>query len=70
VHESCRNSPIASAPPPCSVAKIRSLLSCLHIVGPITAPAPATTAILYFIFSWNDFFYALILAGTVAQTAP
>jgi multiple sugar transport system permease protein len=30
----------------------------------------AATAILCFIFSWNDFFYALILTRTNAITAP
>jgi multiple sugar transport system permease protein len=30
----------------------------------------AATAVLCFIFSWNDFFYALILTRTNAMTAP
>jgi multiple sugar transport system permease protein len=30
----------------------------------------AAVAVLCFIFSWNDFFYALILTRTNAMTAP
>jgi multiple sugar transport system permease protein len=37
---------------------------------PLTAPGLAATAVLCFIFSWNDFFYALILTRTRAITAP
>ena len=37
---------------------------------PLVAPGLAATAILCFIFSWNDFFYALILTRTQAVTAP
>lgn len=37
---------------------------------PLTAPGLAATAVLCFIFSWNDFFYALILTRTNAITAP
>lgn len=42
----------------------------LRITLPLTAPGLAATAVLCFIFSWNDFFYALILTRTNAQTAP
>lgn len=42
----------------------------LRITLPLTAPGLAATAVLCFIFSWNDFFYALILTRTQAQTAP
>jgi multiple sugar transport system permease protein len=42
----------------------------LRIVLPLTAPGMAATAVLCFIFSWNDFFYALILTRTNAMTAP
>jgi multiple sugar transport system permease protein len=42
----------------------------LRITLPLTAPGLAATAVLCFIFSWNDFFYALILTRTHAQTAP
>ena len=37
---------------------------------PLAAPGLAATAVLCFIFSWNDFFYALILTRTNATTAP
>ena len=40
------------------------------ITLPLTAPGLAATAVLCFIFSWNDFFYALVLTRTSAQTAP
>ncbi|HLH72909.1 MAG TPA: carbohydrate ABC transporter permease, partial [Chloroflexota bacterium] len=36
----------------------------------LSAPALATTAIFCFLFSWNDFFYALIVTRSQAQTAP
>jgi multiple sugar transport system permease protein len=41
-----------------------------HITLPLSAPGLAATAVLCFIFSWNDFFYALILTRTNAITAP
>ncbi|WP_399679044.1 carbohydrate ABC transporter permease [Xenophilus sp.] len=41
-----------------------------RIALPLTAPGLAATAVLCFIFSWNDFFYALILTRTQAVTAP
>ncbi|MDQ7958076.1 MAG: carbohydrate ABC transporter permease [Pseudomonadota bacterium] len=41
-----------------------------RITLPLTAPGLAATAVLCFIFSWNDFFYALILTRTQAVTAP
>jgi multiple sugar transport system permease protein len=42
----------------------------LRITLPLTAPGLAAVAVLCFIFSWNDFFYALILTRTKAMTAP
>ena len=42
----------------------------LKIVLPISAPGLAATAIFCFLFSWNDFFFALILTRTSAMTAP
>ncbi len=42
----------------------------LRIVLPLSAPGLAATAIFCFLFSWNDFFYALILTRTQAMTAP
>ncbi|MGJ7510120.1 carbohydrate ABC transporter permease [Variovorax sp. GT1P44] len=41
-----------------------------RVALPLTAPGLAATAVLCFIFSWNDFFYALILTRTHAMTAP
>jgi multiple sugar transport system permease protein len=40
------------------------------VVLPMAAPAVVTTAILCFIYSWNDFFFALTLTRTQAMTAP
>jgi len=42
----------------------------LRVVLPLSAPGVAATAIFCFLFSWNDFFYALILTRTQAMTAP
>ena len=42
----------------------------LRVTLPLTAPGLAATAVLCFVFSWNDFFYALILTRTEAVTAP
>jgi multiple sugar transport system permease protein len=42
----------------------------LRIVLPISAPGLAATAILCFLYSWNDFFFALILTRKEAMTAP
>ena len=42
----------------------------LHVTLPLAAPGVAATAVLCFIFSWSDFFYALILTRTQAVTAP
>ena len=42
----------------------------VRITLPLTAPGLAAVAVLCFIFSWNDFFYALILTRTNAMTAP
>ena len=40
------------------------------IALPLIAPGLAATAILAFIFSWNEFLFALILTGTRAVTLP
>jgi multiple sugar transport system permease protein len=42
----------------------------LQIVLPMVAPGIAATAILCFLYAWNDFFFALILTRTSARTAP
>ena len=41
-----------------------------RIILPISGPGLAATAILCFLYSWNDFFFALILTRTEATTAP
>jgi len=41
-----------------------------RVALPLAAPGLAATAILCFILSWNDFFFALILTRTDAMTAP
>ncbi|MHB1414003.1 MAG: carbohydrate ABC transporter permease [Chloroflexota bacterium] len=40
------------------------------VILPLSAPGLAATAIFAFLFSWNDFFYALILTRTQSMTAP
>lgn len=40
------------------------------VVLPLVAPGIAATAILAFLFAWNDFFFALVLTRTEARTAP
>jgi multiple sugar transport system permease protein len=42
----------------------------LRVTLPLSAPGLATTAIFCFLFSWNDFFYSLILTRSEAVTAP
>ena len=42
----------------------------LRVTLPLTGPGVATTAIFCFLFSWNDFFYSLILTRSHAMTAP
>ncbi len=41
-----------------------------RIILPMSGPGLAATAILCFLYSWNDFFFALILTRTEATTAP
>ena len=41
-----------------------------RIALPLIAPGLAATGIFTFIFSWNEFLFALILTGTRAQTVP
>jgi multiple sugar transport system permease protein len=41
-----------------------------NIMLPICGPGVAATAILCFLYSWNDFFFALILTRNQAMTAP
>ena len=41
-----------------------------EIVMPMVSAGIAATAILCFLYAWNDFFFALILTRTDARTAP
>jgi multiple sugar transport system permease protein len=41
-----------------------------RVVLPVSAPGLAATAVLCFIMSWNEFFFALILTRREAVTAP
>ena len=41
-----------------------------RVTLPLSAPGLAATAVICFILSWNDFFYALVLTRTNASTAP
>jgi multiple sugar transport system permease protein len=41
-----------------------------RIALPLTAPAIAITALFCFIFSWNEFVFALVLTRRVAITMP
>ncbi len=45
----------------------RTLMS---IVVPMTAPGLAATSLICFIFSWNEFMFAVNLTATVSATAP
>ncbi len=40
------------------------------IVAPISAPGLAATSLICFIFSWNEFMFAVNLTATVSSTAP
>lgn len=41
-----------------------------RIVAPVAGPGIAATALICFIFSWNELLFARVLTGVVAQTAP
>ena len=40
------------------------------VVIPIISPGIAATALICFIFSWNELLFARVLTGVTAQTAP
>ena len=40
------------------------------IIAPVALPGIAATALICFIFSWNELLFARVLTATVAQTAP
>ncbi|MBA0052195.1 carbohydrate ABC transporter permease [Streptomyces sp. AJS327] len=41
-----------------------------RVIAPVIAPGIAATALICFIFSWNEMLFARVLTGVVAQTAP
>ncbi|MFE2991316.1 carbohydrate ABC transporter permease [Streptomyces sp. NPDC059262] len=49
-------------------ARLPTLLA--RVVAPIAIPGIAATALICFIFSWNELLFARVLSGVVAQTAP
>ena len=48
----------------------KTIIRLRRVVLPIIANGIATTAIFCFIFSWNDFIFALVLAPGSAKTLP
>ncbi len=40
------------------------------IIAPVVMPGIAATALICFIFSWNELLFARVLTATVAETAP
>jgi sorbitol/mannitol transport system permease protein len=40
------------------------------VIAPVVTPGIAATALICFIFSWNELLFARVLTATVAQTAP
>jgi len=42
----------------------------LKIILPVVAPGIAATMVLSFIYSWNEFLYAVILTGRTSRTLP
>jgi sorbitol/mannitol transport system permease protein len=49
-------------------ARLPTILA--RVVAPIALPGIAATALICFIFSWNEFFFAVNLTATTAGTAP
>ncbi|MFR9754445.1 carbohydrate ABC transporter permease [Streptomyces sp. TR06-5] len=41
-----------------------------RVIAPIAGPGMAATALICFIFSWNELLFALVLTGVRAETAP
>ena len=41
-----------------------------HVVLPLARPGMAVTIVLAFLFSWNEFLFAMMIGGTTAQTLP
>jgi sorbitol/mannitol transport system permease protein len=40
------------------------------VIIPITSPGIAATALICFIFSWNEMLFARVLTGVRSETAP
>ncbi|GAA0503298.1 mannitol ABC transporter permease [Paractinoplanes deccanensis] len=40
------------------------------VIAPVVTPGIAATALICFIFSWNELLFARVLTATVAETAP
>jgi sorbitol/mannitol transport system permease protein len=40
------------------------------VIAPVITPGIAATALICFIFSWNELLFARVLTATVAETAP
>jgi sorbitol/mannitol transport system permease protein len=53
---------------PIDGARLPTILA--RVVAPIALPGIAATALICFIFSWNELLFARVLTGVVAQTAP
>lgn len=49
-------------------ARMHTIL--LKVIFPVATPGIAATALICFIFSWNDLLFARVLTGTSATTAP
>jgi sorbitol/mannitol transport system permease protein len=49
-------------------ARLPTILA--RIVAPVAGPGIAATALICFIFSWNELLFARVLTGVTAQTAP
>jgi sorbitol/mannitol transport system permease protein len=41
-----------------------------RVILPVAAPGLAATALICFIFSWNEMLFARVLTGVVAGTSP
>jgi multiple sugar transport system permease protein len=41
-----------------------------HVVLPLARPGIGVTTVLAFLFSWNEFLFAMMIGGTTAQTLP
>ena len=49
-------------------ARLPSILG--RVIAPLALPGMAATALICFIFSWNELLFALVLTGVRAETAP